>query len=30
MQRVGDERAQKLFETYHQLLSDAVCAHRGS
>ena len=27
MQRVGDERAQKLFETHHQLLSDAVSAH---
>jgi class 3 adenylate cyclase len=30
MQRVGDERAQKLFETHHQLLSDAVSAHGGS
>ena len=30
MQRVGDERAQKLFETHHQLLSDAVSAHSGS
>ena len=29
MQRVGDERAQKLFETHHQLLSDAVSAHGG-
>src|SRR5215472_19102191 len=30
IQRVGDEGAQKLFETHHQLLSDAVSAHRGS
>jgi class 3 adenylate cyclase/tetratricopeptide (TPR) repeat protein len=30
MQRVGDERAQKVFETHHQLLSDAVSAHGGS
>ena len=30
MQRVGDERAQKLFETHHQLLSDAISAHGGS
>ena len=30
MQRVGDERAQSLFETHHQLLSDAVSAHGGS
>jgi class 3 adenylate cyclase len=30
MQRVGDEHAQKLFETHHQLLSDAVLAHSGS
>jgi class 3 adenylate cyclase len=30
MQRVGDERAQKLFETHHRLLSDAVSAHGGS
>jgi class 3 adenylate cyclase len=27
MQRAGDERAQRLFETYHRLLSDAVSAH---
>jgi class 3 adenylate cyclase len=30
MQRVGDERARKLFETHHRLLSDAVSAHGGS
>jgi len=30
MQRVGDERAQHLFETHHRLLSDAVSAHSGS
>ncbi|HBZ71351.1 MAG TPA: hypothetical protein DEP35_17110, partial [Deltaproteobacteria bacterium] len=30
MQRVGDERAQRLFETHHQLLSDAVSTHGGS
>src|SRR5215471_17183448 len=30
MQRVGDERAQRLFEAHHQLLSDAVSAHGGS
>jgi len=30
MQRVGDERAQRLFERHHQLLSDAVAAHGGS
>ena len=30
MQRVGDERAQRLFETHHQLLSDAVSGHGGS
>ncbi|HTF32108.1 MAG TPA: AAA family ATPase [Myxococcota bacterium] len=30
MQRVGDERAQGLFETHHRLLSDAVSAHGGS
>ena len=30
MQRVGDERSQRLFETHHQLLSDAVSAHGGS
>ena len=30
MQRMGDERAQKLFETHHQLLSDAVSTHGGS
>jgi class 3 adenylate cyclase/tetratricopeptide (TPR) repeat protein len=30
MQRVGDERAQELFETHHQFLSDAVSAHSGS
>jgi hypothetical protein len=30
MQRVGDERAQRLFETHHQLLSDAISAHGGS
>jgi class 3 adenylate cyclase len=30
MQRVGDERAQRLFETHHRLLSDAVSAHGGS
>src|SRR5215471_11035748 len=30
MQRVGDERAQRLFERHHQLLSDAVSTHGGS
>ena len=30
MQRVGDERAQRLFETHHQLLADVVSAHGGS
>ncbi len=30
MRRVGDERAQRLFETHHRLLSDAVSAHSGS
>jgi len=30
MQRVGDERAQRFFETHQKLLSDAVSAHGGS
>src|SRR5271157_4338212 len=30
MRRVGDERAQPLFESHHRLLSDAVSAHGGS
>jgi class 3 adenylate cyclase len=30
MQRVGDERAQGLFETHHRLLSDAVSDQAGS
>lgn len=30
LQRVGDETAQRVFETHHRLLRDAVAAHGGA
>src|SRR5512134_3890705 len=29
LQRVGDERAQRIFQTHHRLLKDIVAAHGG-
>jgi class 3 adenylate cyclase len=29
LQRVGDAAAQRVFETHHRLLRDAVAAHSG-
>ena len=30
LQRVGDETAQRVFETHHRLLRDALSAHGGA
>jgi class 3 adenylate cyclase len=29
LQRVGDERAQRIFQAHHRLLNDTVAAHGG-
>lgn len=29
LQRAGDERTRRIFQTHHRLLREAVAAHRG-